>query len=78
LWWGELVHPVALPDVSAAAAAPLVAVDDCSPSNAENCKLGAWQMHVFRRVLAAHRLRYPRICSDIRFHPAYIAGTLLL
>src|SRR5436853_4862191 len=59
LWWGGLVHPVALP-AAAAAAAMLVAVNGCSPSNAEICRLGAWQMHVFSRVLAALRLRHLR------------------
>src|SRR5436305_4946373 len=38
LWWGGLVHSVALPP-AAAAAAMLVAVDGCSPSNAESCRL---------------------------------------
>src|SRR5579859_5399243 len=38
MWWGGLVHPVALPP-AAAGAAILVDIDDCLPSNAKKYKL---------------------------------------
>ena len=46
-----MVHPMALPPAVAAA---LVVVDGCLPSNAQICRLGAWQTYAFSRVFAIH------------------------
>src|SRR5438105_7170753 len=45
------------------------------PANAETCRLGAWQMHVFSRALLPIVFDRHHPCSDIRFHSACITGT---